>query len=101
MYARHGTLTATVVATVTPDADYRYLEVYNRSTVAQGYIVYFTVRGADPTVAGNDTYVVMPMTRCVLDDTKYDSPAVVKLISSAAAPYSVTAHDAAALTMNT
>lgn len=55
MYARHITLTASTVATVTMDRDYSYLEVVNVDGAAA---VYFTVNGAAPTVAGNDTFVL-------------------------------------------
>ncbi len=97
MYARHGTLSATPgqVTTVTPDADYDYIEVHNRNTTA-GQNLSFNVRqAADPTSLGNDTYLVLANSRYVLSDTKDYSPAVVKLVSATASlAYSVTFHKA-------
>lgn len=55
MYARHVTLTANTVTTITMDRDYNYCEVINVDGTAP---VYFTVNGPAPTVGGNDTYVL-------------------------------------------
>ena len=85
--AKHATLTAATVDTVTfPDADHS-VEVYNRS--AAGYI-YFTTDNSAPTVAGDNTFVVGPGQALPIPDAAVES-ANVKLISATADAYSVTA----------
>jgi hypothetical protein len=84
--SQHQTLAATVVDTVTLDADYDYVEVLNRASSGD---IYFRVDGTAPTVAGAGCYVVQPgQSLQVL--VKSPGNTVVKLISSATPPYSVT-----------
>lgn len=103
---RHGTLSANVVSTVTlsstntpvarptvynPLATTSYdrkiesVRVTNRSV---SDAVFFTVDGSAPTVAGNDTYVVLGQQSVEIPVAPSTSVSV-KLVSTAAAPYSV------------
>lgn len=88
-FAGHGTLTASTVATVTLTRDFQRVEVLN---VTGSAAIYFTVDGSNPTVAGDDTYVVPAVT-----GASFSAPAnasgsttVVKLISSGTPGYAVT-----------
>jgi hypothetical protein len=97
MQSRHGTLTANTVATVSiPDrpsvtgVDGRVrsrvwltLTILNRGNTA----IFLRFDGVDPTVAGNDTDVVLPNSALEIPWVK--SNVSVRLISSAATPYSV------------
>lgn len=87
--AKHATLTANVVDTVTTGAP-RYgqeVEVTNRGTAE----LYFRIDGPAPTVGGDDCMVVMPGGAFKVERVSDDhTPTVVKLISTAAVPYSVT-----------
>lgn len=85
--SKHATLGAATVDTVTfPDSDHG-IEVYNRS--AAGYI-YFTTDNSAPTSGGDNTFVVGPNQALPIPDTLVTS-VNVKLISSTADAYSVTA----------
>lgn len=88
--AKHGTLTASTVATVTFAADYRAIMVTHRSPSATDPI-YFTVDGSTPTAAGDDTFVVMPggwrSVNAQYDNA--DASTVIKLISAGTPAYSV------------
>ncbi len=85
---KHGTLTATTVATVTitPDAD--EIEVVNVDGAAA---IYFTADGSAPTVEGDDCEVVPATIGVLRISTPGDPPYTVKLISSGTPKYSVRA----------
>lgn len=82
--AKHATLVASTVDTVTIPAAADEVEVVNRST---GYALYFSTTGT-PTVAGDDTFYVGPGEALTVPGSKVGT--TVKLISSAACAYSVT-----------
>ena len=86
--SKHATLVASTVDTVTlTGTDYYSVEVLHRSSSVTDPI-YFTVDGSTPTVAGDDTYVVMPGGwKTVRSKENID---VVKLISAGTPAYSVT-----------
>ena len=81
MYSRHVTLQAATPATVTIPADVRKIEVLN---VDGQSAVYYTIRGAAATVAGNDTYVLpAAVGGRVHDDARsYSGTVTVQLISA-------------------
>jgi hypothetical protein len=83
---QHQTLTASTVDTVTLDGNYDQAEVVNRATSGD---IYWTVNGSTPTAGGAGTFI----TRAG-EALKVRAPeggqTVVKLISTAACPYSVT-----------
>lgn len=81
-FAQHVTLVANTVATVTLTGDFQLVEVINVDGVAA---VYFTVDGAAPTVAGDDTLVV-PAVADARTRAGAPSPAnsTVRLISAGA-----------------
>lgn len=89
--AKHATLSASTMDTVTLTNPAKRVIIKNRSAVA-GNTIYATINGADPTVAGDDTISVQA-------GESYITPAnesflaavdvVVKLISATADPYSV------------
>jgi hypothetical protein len=84
--AKHGTLTANTVATVTLDTPFRYtaiVDVINRSMTGE---IYVTTDGTDPTVAGDDTILVAGVTSFARPN---GASLTVKLISSAALSYTV------------
>lgn len=85
--SRHGTLTASTVATVTVSGDYRTVDVWNLTGTAA---IYFTLDGSTPTVQGNDTFVVPAAVGSVrLLSPAVDTALTVKLISSGTPSYSV------------
>jgi hypothetical protein len=84
--AKHATLGASTVDTVTLGSDCNNVEVYNRAATVD---IYFTVNGATPTVAGDNTYAVGPGT-ALLVSVPTSGATVVKLISTGANAYSVT-----------
>jgi hypothetical protein len=82
--ARHATLTANTVDTVTFASDVDGIEIKNRGTDA----IYATYNGVDPTVAGDDTlYIGAGESLIIPASTLGDT---VKLISASATAYSVT-----------
>lgn len=83
--AKHATLAAGVVDTVTLGQDFNNVEVANHGAAA----IYFTTEGATPTVAGDNTYQVAPGGALVVQPASGGNT-VVKLISSGATAYSVT-----------
>ena len=85
---KHGTLTATTVAsvTITPSAD--EIEVVNVDGAAA---IYFTADGSTPTVEGDDCEVVPATIGVLRVATPGDAPYTVKLISSGTPKYSVRA----------
>lgn len=85
---RHGTLVADVVTTVTFTEDHERVEVLNRNGVAA---VYFRFDGVDPTVAGNDCLVAPAAIGGVLHEVESGGATEVRLISSGAVDFSVTA----------
>lgn len=87
--AKHATLTANVVDTVTTSTPRfgQEIEVTNRGATE----IYFRSDGATPTVGGDDCMVVLPGGALKVDRVSDDhTPTTVKLISSAAVAYSVT-----------
>lgn len=79
-FSKHVTLTAATVATVTLDADFNNVEVVNVDGTAA---VYFTLDGDDPTVAGDDTYVLPAAVGSVeMPVHNWSAATSVKLISS-------------------
>lgn len=88
--AKHGTLVAATVATVTFAKDYPVVMVTHRSP-SNTNPIYFTVDGSTPTAAGDDTFVVMPggWRSVVASTDQADSSTVVKLISAGTPDYSV------------
>lgn len=85
--SKHATLAAATVDTVTLTKDWRAVEVKNRGTDE----IYFTTTATNPTVAGDDTYVVPAGESLVLSiPPRPGLPDVVKLISSGTPGYSVT-----------
>lgn len=82
---KHATLAAATVDTVTLGSDANRVEVYNRGTGD----LYFTVSGGTPTVAGDDCYIASSGAALQVDVPTAGNT-VVKLISAAAVPYSVT-----------
>lgn len=83
---KHGTLTATVVATVSIGAAPDSISVINRGTVD----IFATVNGTDPTVNGDDTFAVPAGGyRSIRVANDSDGTVAVKLISSGTPAYSV------------
>lgn len=86
--ARHGTLVASTVTTVTLPSNVTQLEVLNRSGSAE---IYFTVDGStSPTVGGNDCYVLPASIGATIVSSQDTANTVVRLISSGTPTYSVT-----------
>ena len=83
--SKHATLTAATVDTVTIGGN-EAVEVLNRSA---SDTIYFTTDGSTPTVGGDDTFIVGAGQSVVIPGRRVSGEAV-KLISSAAADYSVT-----------
>jgi hypothetical protein len=82
-----GTLTANTVAPLTITDHNNWVEVVNRSQTGE---IWVRTDGTDPTVAGNDCYVVLGARR--LHITKADTQSAdVRLISNAALAYTVEA----------
>ncbi len=85
---RHVTLTAGQVATVELGVNAARVEVLNRDGAAA---VYFTTNDDEPTVGGDNTYV-LPAAISALDvPDEIKGPSVVKLISSGTPAVSVRA----------
>jgi len=84
--AKHATLVASTVDTVTFDPDPEYVEVASRDGAAE---IYFTTDGSTPTVGGQNCYVVpaFPSARTARHGA---TGGAVKLISSGTPAYSVT-----------
>lgn len=95
--AKHATLTASTVDTVTIGDQtsrdkFGALEIFNRDTGTGLYYTYSTsaTAPADPTVAGDNTYYVPPSGAMMIPlDFAQTNIFAVKVISSAAAAYSV------------
>lgn len=83
----HGTLVANEVATVAFDIDKEHIEVLGRDGASE---IYFRVDGQDPTVGGEDCYVLPAVIGSVIVDAAGSSNAVVKLIAAGVTTYSVT-----------
>lgn len=77
--SEHATLVASTVKTITLDAQYGRIEVVNVDGAA---IVYFTVDGSTPTVAGDGTLVLPAAIGGWEGAPDSDNPTVVKLIST-------------------
>lgn len=88
MAIRHGVLTGGVVTTVSFDADYRNIQVLNRTGTAE---IFVTVDGENPTTDGDDVDIV-PSAIAVLDLTSRSGvDTTVKLLSAGAQKYTVKA----------
>lgn len=87
MESRHGTLSASTLRTFTFTSNYSVVEVINRDGAAD---IFFKIDSdTDPTVEGNDTYV-LPASRCSLELTSQaKTNTTVKLISSGTPKFSV------------
>lgn len=83
--AKHGTLTADTVATVSLTSVSGAVQVVNRGDTA----IFYTLDGSTPTVSGDDT-LCAPPSAASRSKTGMGS-AVVKLISSGTPAYSVVA----------
>jgi hypothetical protein len=81
--AKSATLVASTVDTVNFSGGMQIFSILNRSATD---VIYFTIDGSTPTVAGDDVYAVSPGDTIVFFPR---SVATVKLISSGAAPYTV------------
>ncbi len=84
--AKHATLTANVVDTVTFPRDCDRVEVVNRGNVE----LYFTLEGQTPTIGGDNAYIVMPG-GALQAEPRTSGNTSANLISGAATAYSVTA----------
>lgn len=88
-YAKHATLVASVVDTVTLNAPRHTVAVVNRGA-GPIYFRLFTMGAAAPTVAGDETYVVgSGETKVVTSENPVSS---VSLIAAGAEAYSVEAY---------
>ncbi len=86
-WIKHAQLAAATVDTVTLSADYAEVEVVNRTGDAE---IFFTVDGATPAVAGNDTHVLPAAIGGVTVNPNADGGnTVVKLISAGTPKYTV------------
>jgi len=85
---RHVTLTADEVETVELGINAARIEVLNRDGAAA---VWFTTNDDDPTVGGNNTYVLPAAIGAVEVPDEVKGPSVVKLISSGTPAVSVRA----------
>lgn len=83
--AKHATLVASTVDTVTLTTNVGTVEVANRASSGAG--ISFTTDGSTPTVLGDDAYWVGPGGALTVD---LDGTDTVKLISTTTDAYSVT-----------
>jgi hypothetical protein len=81
---KHATLGVNTADVVTFSKSFKAIEVLNRGSVE----IYFRVDGTNPTIGGDDAYVVMP--GAPLQVPSLANPDVVRLIASASCAYSVT-----------
>jgi len=79
MFARHVTLVANEVTTITLDKDYDRVEIVNKDGVAE---VEGTLNGATPTVGGNDQFYLPTAVGGLEIEVPTSGTTVVKLISS-------------------
>jgi hypothetical protein len=79
-------LAAATVDRVTFEGNYERVEVLNRDGADE---VYFTVDGADPTVAGDGTHVLPAQIGAVVVPSPGRRSTVVRLISAGTPTYSV------------
>jgi hypothetical protein len=84
--AKHATLTANTVDTVTLPVEATLVEVLNRDGAAE---IYFTVDGSVPTVGGDDTQVLPASVGGLEFGSPQIAQTVVKLISSGTPKYTV------------
>jgi hypothetical protein len=88
MAIRHGTLTANTVATVSLTRDLREVAVMHKGNVQDP--IYVRCDGTAATVAGNDTYSVLPgQHRTIPRIWSSGSPTAVSIISAGAVQYEV------------
>ena len=91
-FAYHGTLSANTVDVVTLTKGTAFAEVYNRAA-AGGADLYVTTgtNAANPTVGGNDCYIITPQTSDTIPTLRIqgNESNVVRVISSGANAYSV------------
>jgi hypothetical protein len=84
--AKHATLAANTVDTVTLQSDFREVEVLNRG----GTELFFTVNGSAPSVTGDNCFVVLAGGALAVPAWEVlDGATVVKLISASSCAYSV------------
>lgn len=83
--AKHATLVASTVDTVTFPVNYARVEVLSRGSDA----VYFTVDGTAPAVGGDNTYVATGGGGVIVPTRGQQAATVVKIISAGATAYSV------------
>ena len=88
--AKHATLTAATVDSVTLAQQGRYIQIVHRGALANPLYVTLGKTPADPTAGGDNTIVVLSGSPVVVP-WPHDSVATttVKLISAGAEPYSV------------
>jgi hypothetical protein len=90
-YAKHPTLTAAALDTVTLTGGAQAgVEVLNRSTTGASGDIYFTTDGSTPASGADDSYIVQPGQAVKVTGLPIAVSTVVKLISTAAVPYSIT-----------
>lgn len=87
---KHVTLVASTVATVTVDGGFEFIEVVNTTAAS---LVYFTVDGSTPTIAGDDTWVAVPNVPVALENVDRAGTVDVKLISAGTPVVGVQARD--------
>lgn len=91
--AYHGTLVASTVDTVTLSRTYARVQVINRGGTSE---IYWTTNGTNPTVGGDDCYVVASPIGSSDTRANFQAPqntCVVKLISTGNPTYSVVGVD--------
>lgn len=88
MRIHHGSLTANEVTTVVLDQAYAAVEVLNRSGNAE---IYFTVDGPDPTIEGDDCYVLPAAMGSIEVRASAYTPVAIKLISMGSPTFTITA----------
>lgn len=89
-FARHGTLAATIVTTINVGSDARDIEVLNRDGAAE---IFFTVDGTEPTIEGDDMYVLPAAIGSMVVQSPGAGDTVVKLRSVGTPKYSVSVVD--------
>lgn len=85
----HGQLTASQVLEVTLDADYETVEVMSRDGAAEIYGRIGQSDVADPTVGGDDCFVLPALPSFLLVEVPGHGATVVKLISSGEPLFSI------------
>jgi hypothetical protein len=84
--SKHATLAANVIDTCTFSRDLDRVEVLNRGSAE----IYLTAEGQTPSIGGDDTYVVAAGAGLLVEPSSANNT-IIKLISTVACPYSITA----------